>query len=136
MNLRETTIEDLRFVAEHSISRGAKEIPEQSDFPYTLDHDGEIMCTGGFRLITMTTAWCYLSLTDRAGGHMIHLHRIIRDWIDNFVEEHDIKRLQAYVEEDYTEGVTLVTHLGFEWESNMQNFNGNRDAGMYRRLIG
>ncbi len=136
MILRETTIEDLQFVAEHSISRGTKERPKQYDFPITVEHEGEVMCTGGFRMITTTTAWCYLNLTDRAGGHMVHLYRIIRDWIDNFAKENNIRRLQAYVEEDFKEGISLVKHLDFEWESNMVNFSGNKDAAMYRRLIG
>ena len=136
MELRETTIEDLQFVAEHSISRGAKEVPEQTDFWYTIEHDGEIMCTGGFRLINMTTAWCHVNLTDCSGGHIVHLYRIIRDWIDNFVKEHNIRRLQSYVMCDFEEGIRMVEHLGFTKESIMLGFSGNKPAYMFVRLYG
>jgi hypothetical protein len=134
MELRATTIDDLQFVAEHSISRGAKDVPLQTDFPYTIEHEGEVMCTGGFRLINMSTAWCHVNLTDCSGGHIVHLYRIIRDWITSFTEENNIRRLQCYVECDFEEGIRLVEHLGFHKESIMPNFAGDDPAFMYSRI--
>jgi hypothetical protein len=135
LKLRETTAEDREFVAEHSISHGTKDVPEQTDFWYTVEHEGEVMCVGGFRLLNKTTAWCHVNLTDRAGGHIIHLYRIIRDWIDEFVKEHDIRRLQAYVLCDFQEGVTMVNHLGFTKESIMLGFSEGKSAYMFTRLF-
>ena len=122
MELRETTSEDLIYAANNSVSRVDKEPPEQTDFMYTIEHEGDVLAVGGFRLINHTTAWCHVNLTNKASSHTIHTYRIIRDWINEFVEEHGIKRLQAYVEADFQEGIDLVKHLGFERESIMPNF--------------
>lgn len=138
MNFRETTQADLDFVAEHSISRGVqKDQPQQTDYCYTLEHDGKVLIIGGFRLINSTTAWAWLDLTDASGGHIVTVYRVIREWADKFVKTHGIKRLQAYIECDFEEGKRLAQHSGFEkeFEKPMKNFVGNKDAFMYVRFI-
>ena len=73
MNFRETTQEDLDFVANHSVSRGIlKRQPECIDFRYTLEREGKPLGIGGFRFINTTTAWCWLDMTDLAGEYIIH----------------------------------------------------------------
>ncbi|MHC4891046.1 MAG: N-acetyltransferase [Planctomycetota bacterium] len=136
MEFRETIQEDLDFMADHSVSRGiAKYQPECIDYCYTLEHEGKPLGIGGFRLINKTTSWCWVDMSDSAGKHIPTCYRVIKEWIDKFVEEHQLKRLQAYVECDFPEAIRMVQHLGFEWESNMENFMGDKDAFMYRRLI-
>lgn len=136
MKFRETIQEDIDFVANHSISRGiAKHQPEYIDYCYTLEHEGKPLGIGGFRLINETTAWCWVDMTDLAGSHITTCYRVIKEWIDKFVKEHKIKRLQAYVEMDFTEAIRIVKHLGFEWESDMKKFVGNKDAFMYVRIF-
>lgn len=136
MKFRETTQEDLDFVADNSISRGIqKRQPEQIDYCFTLEHEGGVLGIGGFRLINTTTAWAWLDMTHLAGSHIIVCYRVIKEWTDLFVKEHGIKRLQAYVEVDFEEAIRTVKHLGFEEESIMKNFMGDKDAFMYRRLI-
>jgi RimJ/RimL family protein N-acetyltransferase len=136
MQFRETTQEDLDFVADHSVSRGiAKYRPECIDYCFTLEHDGKPLGIGGFRLINLTTAWCWIDITDLANKHITVYYRVIKEWTDKFAEEHQLKRLQAYIECDFPEAIRMVQHLGFEWESTMKNFMGDKDAYLYVRLI-
>ena len=136
MNFRETTTEDLVYVASHSVSRGIqKYCPEQIDYCFTLEHEGKPLAVGGFRLINLTTAWAWLDISDTAEGHIIPLYRATKEWIEIFAAEHGLKRLQAYVECDFEEAVSMVKHLGFNRESTMQNFIGNEPAYLYARLL-
>lgn len=136
MEFRETTQKDLDFVANHSVSRGIlKRQPECIDYCYTLEHKGKVLGIGGFRLINLTTAWCWTDLTYLAGEHIIVGYRILNEWIDIFVKEHGIKRLQAYVECNFKEAIRMVKHLGFHYESTMPNFVGNQPAYMYVKLF-
>ena len=123
-------------MADHSVSRGiAKYQPECIDYCFTLEHEGKPLGIGGFRLINKTTAWCWVDLTDLAEKHITTCYRVIREWIDKFVEEHQLKRLQAYIECDFPEAIRMVQHLGFEEESRMENFVDDKPAYLYARLI-
>ena len=138
MNFRESTPEDIKFVADRSISRSiAKHQPEQIDYCYTLEHEGVVLGVGGFRLINLTTAWCWTDWTYLTGEHITTCYRVVKEWIDVFVEEHKLKRLQCYVETDFEEGIRMVTHLGFkkEFEKPMKNFVGDKDAFLFIRII-
>ena len=136
MNFRETTQEDLDFVSNHSVSRGIlKRQPECIDYCFTLEHEGKPLGIGGFRLINTTTAWVWCDLTDCAGSHIIVCYRVLKEWMDIFVKEHGIKRLQAYVELDFPEAIRMVQHLGFEKESIMKSFVGDKDASLYVRIF-
>lgn len=136
MIFRETTEKDLIFVANHSVSRGIlKRQPEKIDYCYTLEHEGKPLGVGGFRLINETTMWAWVDITDCAGSHIIPAYRVLKEWIDIFVKEHGIKRLQAYIEMDFPEAIRMVQHLGFEKESIMKRFVGDKDASMYVKLF-
>ena len=136
MEFRTATKDDLVYMADHSISRGVlKQIPEKVDYICTLEHDDKILCVGGFSLINTTTTWCWIDISDDAGGHILTMYRVIREWIEKFCEDHKIVRLQAHVECDFTEGITLVQHLGFKKESIMEKFMGDKDAFMYKRIF-
>ena len=136
MEFRETTQEDLDFVADHSVSRGIlKRQPERIDYCFTLEHEGKPLGIGAFRFINTTTAWCWCDLTDLAGKHIIEGYRVIKEWMDIFVKEHGIKRLQAYVEVNFKEAISMVTHLDFHYESTMPNFVGEKPAYLYVRFF-
>ena len=66
---------------------------------------------------------------------MILSFRVIREGIDQFCKNQNIRRLQAYVECDFPQAIRMVQHLGFEKESIMKNFMGNNDAFMYVRTL-
>lgn len=135
MIFRETIQSDLEYAENHSRVQADKKQPEQTDYHYTLEHEGFPLVVGGFRFITPTTAWCYITLTDKAGSHIIEVYRVIRDWTKQFAKDHEVKRLQAYVETDFPEGERTVEHLGFEKECIMKNFLGDKDAYLYRRIF-
>jgi len=136
MIFRETTLEDVEFAGNHSISRGiSKRQPEKIEYLYTLEHHEVPLGIGGFHLINLTTAWCWVDLMDTAGEHMIVAYRVIKEWIDIFAKEHNLKRLQAYVQMDFPEAIRMVQHLGFEKESIMKNFVGDKDALLYVRVL-
>ena len=136
MKFRETTQEDIDYVKDHSISRGILDKqPERTDFCYTLEHEGKVLGIGGFRFITLTTAWCWLDVSDQNQQYWPESYPIMKEWIDIFVKEHNIKRLQAYIECDFEKAIRMVKQLGFEKESLMKNFVDDKDAFMYVRLI-
>jgi RimJ/RimL family protein N-acetyltransferase len=136
MEFRLTIPEDLEFMKDNSESRGIqKHEPVQITYQYTLDDDGVILGVGGFRLINQHTAWCWVDLTSIGKRQAIATYRVIKEWIDIFVDEHDLKRIQAYVDPEYEAAIRTVEHLGFKKESIMEKFLGNRDAFMFVRVI-
>ena len=136
MNFREAVQSDFDYLADHSISRGIqKRLPEQVDYVYVLEHEGAVLCLGGFQMANLTTAWCWIDISSEVGDHIVMMYRVIRDWIEKFCKDHKIRRLQAYVECDFSEAITLVQHLGFHKESIMKKFMGDNDAFMYAKVI-
>jgi len=137
MKFREATPEDIRYISEHSISRDVQKFcPPVIDFCFVLeDDDGFPLGIGCFRLINLTTAWCWMSLTAQARRNIIIGFRTIKEWMPIFVKQHNIKRLQAYVEADFPEAIRTAEHLGFRRESTMKNFIGDKDAYMYVRFF-
>jgi hypothetical protein len=122
-------------MATHSINQKVeRKIMECIDYTYTLEHNGTVLGMGGFRMITPTTAWCWVDLSDEAVAKLLTSYRVIREWIKTFVEKQEIKRLQAFVRDDEN-NIRLVKHLGFEKESVMKNFFGDEDGFMFARVF-
>lgn len=135
MLLRETTTDDIAFAADHSASRGCfDKIPERYDYSYTLEHEGQVLGMGGIILINPTTAWAWVDIMDIGIKKFRSGYRILREWLDELRALHQIQRLQVYVETDFPEAIRMAEHLGFERESTMKNFVGDKDAYMYVRL--
>lgn len=135
MNFREMTQSDIEFMKDNSISRGIfHKQPKVVEYCYALEHEGKLLGVGGFRLINLTTAWVWFDLTHYSGGHIIKVYRVLKEWLDIFVEQHGLKRVQAYIDPDFPEAIRTAKHLGFKFESVMENFIGDRDAWMYTRF--
>ncbi len=136
MRFRETLQSDLDYVADHSVSRGIqKYLPEQTEFVYTLEHDGVPLAVGGFHILNLATAWCWVDYSEESGSHTREIYRVTKEWIATFAKTHKLRRLQAYIEMDFPEAVRMVEHLGFTKESIMKNFLGDKDAYLYARVI-
>lgn len=136
MKFREMTTKDYEYLKDHSISRGIfKNTPLVTEYSYSLEHEGILLGSGGFRLINETTAWCWLDMTQEAKSHLQTAYRVIKEWMDDFVKDKGIIRLQAYIDPNFPEAIRIVQHLGFERESNMERFYPDRDAYMYKRII-
>jgi len=137
MEFREATQNDLDCVSDHTISRGIqKRLPHRIEYVYALEHEGKVLGVGGFRLVNLTTAWCWIDLAESAKKHIMPVYRVIKEWMHIFCTEHQIRRLQAYVEPDFPQAIRTATHLGFFKESVMRNFMGDKDAYMFVYLMG
>jgi hypothetical protein len=135
MNFRIGTAEDLELMATLSINKKCdRKLQEVIDHFYTLEHNGEILGVGGFRMIVPTCAWCWVDFSEYGVHHIRETYRVTKEWIDGWVGKMKIKRLQAFVRDSDKEK-RLVRHLGFEQESVMKNFYGDDDAIMYVRIF-
>jgi hypothetical protein len=131
---REATQEDVDYLQEHSVNPKIEFDGDRLDYVFTLEHEGNPIGVGGFRMIVATCAWCWVDLTEDARKYPLSVYSTIKSWIDKFVGIHKLSRIQAFVR-DIDHHVRLVEHLGFERESTMKNFYGNEDAFMYARII-
>jgi hypothetical protein len=133
MEFRQATEADIKFAADHALF--PKRDPDQennADFVYTLDHGDYILAVGGFRMITETTAWAWIELTEYVGNHLIPTIRVISEYMEIFCKNHKIRRLQAWVDEDFSEGMRTAIHLGFESEYILKDFLGkDKNAIMF-----
>jgi hypothetical protein len=137
MLIREATIEDVLKVAETSISRScAKQQPDVIDHVFALEHEDVVLAVGGLKLLNLSTAWCWFLMTENARDNIVSVYRHIRNWLDELVKLHNLKRLMAAVEIDFEEGQRTVKHLGFVQESVMPCFVGDKAALMFVRLEG
>lgn len=134
MKIRDMTENDIKAMADVSISRGA--IHEKNtwfQFNYAVEHKGEVLAIGGIRIITPTTAWAWTDLSRNSTKHMIHIYRIISNWLTTLIEDNHLDRLQTYIEMDFPEAILWIEHLGFERESVMKKFLNGKDVYMYAR---
>jgi len=92
------TKEDYEYLKNHSVSRGIfKNTPEVIEYSFSLEHENKLLGSGGFRMINLTTAWCWLDLTENSRKHRVESYRVIKEWLEIFVKDKGIKRLQAYI---------------------------------------
>ena len=134
MNFREATFEDIKYMAENSINQTEKKLVERVDYVYALEHDGNLLGIGGFRLIVPTCAWCWIDLSRYGIDNLKELYRTIREWMETFSISMGIVRLQAFVRNN-EKHIRMVKHLGFKRESTMKNFYGGDDAYLYVRIF-
>ena len=131
MNFRKATTEDLEFVAKHSISQGIKENPTSVDYVYALEHEGNILGVGGFKVLNKTAAWCWMDWTSFSLYNKIMTYRVTKEWLQERTKSLGIKILMAAVREHFTEAIRTVTHLGFEKSIRLPKFFGEEDAYLY-----
>lgn len=134
MEFREVRQSDIDYMIENSINKDLKQL-RAVDYIYTLEHEGIPLLVGGFRLINDTTAWCWADISHEASKHTTMMYRVIKEWIDKFTKEHNIKRLQAAIRCSNPEARRMVKHLGFQQESVMPYFFGDESGYMYRKII-
>lgn len=135
MMLREATMEDIASVSERSISRSCVgAMPETIDYIYALDHDGITVATGGLKLLTPTTAWCWMDWSEECLKDTKEVYRTIRDWMEALIEDQGLIRLQAAVRTDFDRAINTVKHLGFKRESVMKKFFDDKDAYLYVKI--
>lgn len=94
--------------------------------PCVTAFDGEqvILCGGIVSTpgLWMGIAWAVLSKD--AGKHMVWIHRAVK----RFIEMQDLRRIEATVEESFSEGCRWARILGFEYEGSMRCFGENGET--------
>lgn len=132
MNFRQMTQADLDFVAEHGIHKGVlKNQPEQMDYNYCLEHEGEVLVIGGMKLINNTAAIGWIALTEYSGEYIIEVFRTVKTWLNDMAETLKISCLIAFVEAGFEEGERVILHLGFDKQCRVKNFKGNIPADLW-----
>jgi len=135
MLFREAIQSDIDYLSDHSVSMGCfGQMPERIDYVYTLEHEGKPLAVGGIKLLNLTTAWCWMDLTEEALKHRKRVYRTIKEWLDVLVEEKGLIRLMAAIRTDFQEAIRTVEHLGFYRESIMPKFSSGTDAYLYVRI--
>lgn len=135
MELREATESDLIFASEHTVSRGCfRERPDKIEYVSALEHEGEILMVGGIKLLNLHSAWVWMDWTEYALKYKIMCLRLVRDYLDGFMEETGVVRLMAAIEVNFPEAINTAEHLGFHREGYMPKFAGDTAAYMYVRF--
>ena len=135
MLIRDATPEDSDSVSERSVSRNCVgAIPKTIDLSYAIDHKGVTLAVGGIKLLNATTAWCWMDWSEECLRETALVYRTVRDWLEALIEDMDLVRVQAAVRTDFDRAIRTVEHLGFERESIMRNFFGEKDAYLYAKI--
>lgn len=135
MQVSKATDADLKAMGKQSVSRGCLgSIPETTDFVYALKHRRELLAVGGIKLMNPTSAWAWLDLAPPALKHKTAVFQAIRDYLDGLMNKSGLTRLMAAVEVDFPEALRFAEHLGFRYESRMENWIGDKAAYMVVRL--
>lgn len=132
------TKEDYEFVSEHPLYPSDKGDPMTPYFEaFTFEYHGQVMGCGGFQMITETTAWAWLCMTENVGHNLIPTVRVIKEYLDKWCKSHDIIRLQAWVKIGFAQGARMVEHLGFVEEGPpMRHFCGQgAPAQLYVKMF-
>lgn len=145
MNFREARQSDHEYIEQNALYpfQNDKDKIECVFYEYTFEHDMIILGSGGFQILTNSTAQCWVQMTKYAKEPIIpnmctmsECIRRIKEYIDIFCETHKIRRLQAWVDVSFEEGKRLVEHLGFHKESRMIDYLGeDKDAWQYVKMM-
>ncbi len=131
MEFREATMRDIEQAADASVSRSFKQAGEQTDFVYTLEHEGQVLGVGGIKIMTPTTAWCWMDWTQASRQHTKTIYRTAKEWLAKLMADKGLQRVMAAVEVDFPQAHRTVEHMGFTRESVMPRFFGERDAILF-----
>ena len=134
INLRPATGTDLVAVAQSSTSRGIVACPDETEWTWAIEKDGQILAVGGAKRVTEATAWCWLDLAEAAQANIKEVWRTIQHWVNNIMAETGLTRLMAAVRVDFDEAIRTVEHLGFHCESTMERFFGEQSAFLFVKL--
>jgi len=136
MEFGELTQADVDYITKHGVSRGFfRQMPERSEWNYALRHEGITLGIGGVSLITPTTAWVWIALSEDAKSQIYTVYRVISEWMIELVKLHHFRRLQAYTEFGFPEAELMVEHLEFKLESVMDSFIDDKPAKLWVRIF-
>lgn len=74
-------------------------------------------------------------ISDKARYYPVEFHKKVKRMIDVYADVLKVRRMQFYVQSDYTEGQKWAKSLGFHKESTMEAFGPTgKDCDLYVRL--
>jgi RimJ/RimL family protein N-acetyltransferase len=136
MIFREMTQADLDYMAIHGVKEKDRKIHAgQSEYNYALADGDVTLGIAGFRIINDFTAWVWMIPGDEWTQHLAVAFRLLSEWIETFCADFGIRRLEAFVEIGFNEGIRLVEHLGFIEDGIMKNFYGDLPGLRFVRLF-
>lgn len=136
MNFRQLQQSDIDYMREHSPDKDFyKDCPERIEYDYCLEHDGDVLCVGGVRLMNTTTGTGWFDFSPKGYEHTIICYRTISEWMIQLCQSLHITRLEAYVREGFGAGVRTVEHLGFGFERKVPRYFGDTDAMLFVRFF-
>lgn len=98
---------------------------------WTGEVDGEVMAIGGVEPIWENRAVAFMFISGNSGPHFRSVHKAVRDFLDNT----PFRRVEAYVDVGFKEGVRWMKMLGFELEGHMRAYGPDgRDMLLYARV--
>ena len=83
MNFRQLQESDIAFMAEYSLygKEHWKAMSGQTEYNHCLEHEGRILCVGGFKMINNFTAYGWFDMSEFAKDHIITTYRAIKEWV-------------------------------------------------------
>jgi hypothetical protein len=133
MNFRPLQESDIAFMSLHALygKEHWKAMPGQTEYNYTLEHDGKVLVIGGAKMLNNYTAYAWIDLSEFAKEHIIITYRCIKEWMLELAKTVGIRRYEAYIECGFEAGHNIARHLGFELEYRAKNFFGDAPADIY-----
>jgi len=98
--------------------------------------DGEVcVFCGGVRIIWPGAGEAWLICSNDLGHYVRELCLITPRYLKWIIEDHDLRRVQAVVQSDWTQAVRFLEKLGFDMEGVMRKYGPNgEDYIMYARV--
>ncbi len=135
MRFRECTLNDLDYIAEHSTNQKGLEHYENVDLAQTLEHEGEPLVVGGFKIMTPTAAFTWMTWTDKALEFRTVSYRTVKEWLDITAKRLGLKILLAIVDINSETNVSTAEHLGYEQSVPLPGFLDGLEGTLYIKTL-
>lgn len=132
-HLHALVLQEAQFAAMPMLSKhGYGEVLMQAGPCFTLaDSDGRVYACAGLMDMWENRAHAWALLSHDAGRYFVRIVRAMRAYL----ELQDIRRIEAAVDAQFSQGHRLMHMLGFEREGHMRAFMPDgRDAVLYGRV--
>lgn len=100
--------------------KGAAERWAVSGPSFTLLVNGAVEGCGGIVMIDQTFGECWLLIPKSTYGVVVY--RAIVKKLKSLYNEHNFRRLQAFISPGFTQGIRLVERLGFRLEGELKQY--------------
>lgn len=98
---------------------------------FTAIESDQVIAIAGIAMQWEGRAIAWALVSEDAGKHFLAIHRAVR----GFLDQCDIRRIEAFVDSDFEQGMKWMKMLGFENEGLMRKFSiiGN-DCYLFARV--